>query len=221
MISIHALLAESDSVRDGTGRWIPSFLTTLSLRRATSLMLDCGIFVQFLSTLSLRRATMQAPRAFGYCRISIHALLAESDCYFFLFRNYHCSEFLSTLSLRRATCARPPRGPCSCISIHALLAESDDDGDAGNACDAISIHALLAESDLMPKDSCTLSLGFLSTLSLRRATILSRLLMRIQSNFYPRSPCGERPCNGNGPFSGLIFLSTLSLRRATDLVDAE
>ena len=24
-------------------------------------------------------------------------------------------------------------------------------------------------------------------------------------NFYPRSPCGERPCNGNGPFAGLII----------------
>ena len=79
--------------------------------------------------------------------ISIHALLAESD-----FRHWttylNCSLFLSTLSLRRATHDRwvdllrfqhfYPRSPCgerrsgrpetrqSCaISIHALLAESD------------------------------------------------------------------------------------------------
>ena len=148
-------------------------------------------------------------------------------------------KFLSTLSLRRATRVRLhwrgqqnhfyPRSPCGerrlpvlctsfaeAISIHALLAESDvyvSYNQYNNT--NISIHALLAESD-----------------SLRQ---LQSALCR---NFYPRSPCGERPyqcqidqqrssisihallaesdfrgwtLNINGP----IFLSTLSLRRAT------
>ena len=78
----------------------------------------------------------------------------------------------------------------------------------------ISIHALLAESDLDYKGICVQNLEFLSTLSLRRATIfaarkaairvfLSTLSLRRAtwpylfcrrslSYFYPRSPCGER-----------------------------
>ena len=84
----------------------------------------------------------------------------------------------------------------------------------------------------------TSSLIFLSTLSLRRATFASAGRLQIVYNFYPRSPCGERP----HPIGVLItvieisihallaesdfaarhmavgvnlFLSTLSLRRAT------
>ena len=79
---------------------------------------------------------------------------------------------------------------------------------------------------------------FLSTLSLRRATAPPYNLMIQHTNFYPRSPCGERrpashlskfntsyfyprsPC-GERLFeyiqagTGILFLSTLSLRRAT------
>ena len=125
-------------------------------------------------------------------------------------------EKYSMLSLRRATFVGLAAHRLRNISIHALLAESDaDNGDAGNGCDAISIHALLAESDLV------------------------LLATEIQfENFYPRSPCGERPhgraAAGCGihisihallaesdrfnPFETFIilpFLSTLSLRRAT------
>ena len=81
------------------------------------------------------------------------------------------------------------------ISIHALLAESDDLHRGEMVLTArISIHALLAESD--------------------RATSFA---VSVAENFYPRSPCGERP-----EADGIVdvigeFLSTLSLRRATDL----
>ena len=34
---------------------------------------------------------------------------------------------------------------------------------------------------------------FLSTLSLRRATVGNLALQALNLNFYPRSPCGERP----------------------------
>ena len=56
----------------------------------------------------------------------------------------------------------------------------------------ISIHALLAESD--------------HTLSSRVSPL---------SNFYPRSPCGERHAGRFQPVRESGFLSTLSLRRAT------
>ena len=57
---------------------------------------------------------------------------------------------------------------------------------------------------------------FLSTLSLRRATISSANFNYWSHDFYPRSPCGERPENIQKLISiCLQFLSTLSLRRAT------
>ena len=55
------------------------------------------------------------------------------------------------------------------ISIHALLAESDLDNIEITQAKRISIHALLAESDS------------------RTETIATKI-----SDFYPRSPCGER-----------------------------
>ena len=39
---------------------------------------------------------------------------------------------------------------------------------------------------------------------------------KIKSNFYPRSPCGERPHNRRSRKQRHRFLSTLSLRRATN-----
>ena len=56
-ISIHALLAESDAVCAVARSPASRFLSTLSLRRATSLMLYDTSSLIFLSTLSLRRAT--------------------------------------------------------------------------------------------------------------------------------------------------------------------
>ena len=80
-ISIHALLAESDASTTTTIICTVSFLSTLSLRRATIRNSPALLGnSQFLSTLSLRRATRE-PTAL---------------------RTPH-QRFLSTLSLRRAT----------------------------------------------------------------------------------------------------------------------
>ena len=57
--------------------------------------------------------------------------------------------------------------------------------------------------------------SFLSTLSLRRATDTRPPNLSSMSDFYPRSPCGERPPNRNPCPRNRRFLSTLSLRRAT------
>ena len=78
--------------------------------------------------------------------ISIHALLAESDN----LEANHAQDIL--------------------ISIHALLAESDSSDYYDRLCYEISIHALLAESDLTRIAYEASKAGFLSTLSLRRAT---------------------------------------------------
>ena len=144
------------------------FLSTLSLRRATTVSTPNIPKEQFLSTLSLRRATSSVNTADQEAR------------------------FLSTLSLRRATFASSgwlqiiynfyPRSPCGerrywfgvslvgrAISIHALLAESDGKSPRRCVFHRISIHALLAESDQWPGG-----------------------LHRTEQNFYPRSPCGER-----------------------------
>ena len=124
--------------------------------------------------------------------ISIHALLAESDAaIFFLY------------------CAFPyfyPRSPCGERRFHF---------NAGQHICVISIHALLAESDLNFHHRRPCCFQFLSTLSLRRATcgaVWGRCAPQISihallaesdcfclchlpapGNFYPRSPCGERP----------------------------
>ena len=81
--------------------------------------------------------------------------------------------FLSTLSLRRATGIHAQVLPHGAISIHALLAESDLHVHVNKAdVKWISIHALLAESDAANTPFCGIARRqFLSTLSLRRATV--------------------------------------------------
>ena len=94
------------------------FLSTLSLRRATvvdNIVLMPG---KFLSTLSLRRATDATLHCLRVMRISIHALLAESDLLDTM-EIVIVKIFLSTLSLRRAT--MPPSIVCaSCVFLSTL-----------------------------------------------------------------------------------------------------
>ena len=82
----------------------------------------------------------------------------------------------------------------------------------------ISIHALLAESDDKGRIRDTVNLIFLSTLSLRRATISYQYISPDFWDFYPRSPCGERQPSIQVRHPQKVFLSTLSLRRATKYV---
>ena len=101
-ISIHALLAESDGFFFCLFVLDNRFLSTLSLRRATFHVRSFTSKDKFLSTLSLRRATDRRVNLFRFERISIHALLAESDSVTKWTATWNLS-FLSTLSLRRAT----------------------------------------------------------------------------------------------------------------------
>ena len=151
VISIHALLAESDRRPDRLWRAYHGNFYPRS---------PCG------ERLNLIKGTP------AKVNISIHALLAESDKTN-LAADAALIKFLSTLSLRRATAFLwpfilavknfYPRSPCgerqnglwlyqpkSGISIHALLAESDPGLRViVVSVLAISIHALLAESDCM------------------------------------------------------------------------
>ena len=174
------------------------FLSTLSLRRATRLCSGAGNALVFLSTLSLRRATRKQscpvrPPGYFYPRspcgerhvlsvryalfwyISIHALLAESDSKNAMEIN-GSHGFLSTLSLRRATPSRKylssntshfyPRSPCG---------ERPGQFGVCGLPTIISIHALLAESDQPAHSPRLMHREFLSTLSLRRATLHSNM----------------------------------------------
>ena len=211
-ISIHALLTESDPKRSRPWRAGQTFLSTLSLRRATSSVRLSLSGSTFLSTLSLRRAT------------------------FMTFR--HCTTylFLSTLSLRRATQAQSLKIAPLCISIHALLTESDiyqerqcefyghfyprsPYGERPNLRQNQHrrkkfLSTLSLRRATWARGSRVTYVEFLSTLSLRRATFsketpphrthISIHALLTESDFfkrdtpsqnpyfYPRSPYGER-----------------------------
>ena len=218
LISIHALLAESDKIPYATSELILEFLSTLSLRRATALQPSKLQGSQYFYPRSPCGERLQTSKLYNLLiNISIHALLAESD-------NMKMRVICTSVNFY-------PRSPCGerrnirlfnsfapSISIHALLAESDGVTVLGIQHKVgISIHALLAESDA-----------------------LRQLQSALRRNFYPRSPCGERRlllilCPVSAPCISIHallaesdpkamctiwectskFLSTLSLRRAT------
>ena len=148
VISIHALLAESDLIIMLYNTSSLIFLSTLSLRRATGRTAKQTTYFFYFYP---RSPCGERPWGCSACYldniISIHALLAESDQVCICMVYYNC-KFLSTLSLRRAT--------VTVLGIQHRV--------------GISIHALLAESDGIMVFCGPQGSGFLSTLSLRRAT---------------------------------------------------
>ena len=168
-ISIHALLAESDTIPSGGHINKTDFYPRS----------PCGERRRCCAALS------------AAVTISIHALLAESDnfrrsikraiCNFYprspcgerqakAKANENRYKFLSTLSLRRATEQAPYRVVKTQISIHALLAESDPKW----------FSDALEHLHFYPRSPC----------GERRLNIFRQALAFY---FYPRSPCGERP----------------------------
>ena len=214
VISIHALLAESDRNQGKRGQ-IQAISIHALLAESDEQSSSYNAYLEISIHALLAESDLWVWMG-GLSRdISIHALLAESDITLpvLFVKNV---LFLSTLSLRRATALSLPFGAVWIISIHALLAESDNK------------NLLLKRSRFI----------FLSTLSLRRATEHTNNGSNANLHFYPRSPCGERPvtldfkslCHyfyprspcGERPLNPRVFLfalfeflSTLSLRRAT------
>ena len=191
-ISIHALLAESDKCSFGNPYKKPYFYPRSPCGERLEKVPADVYYQAFLSTLSLRRATTDAINGCNPDIISIHALLAESD-YLGARKSCNVRDFY-------------PRSPCGERPTNNQLEQQERH---------ISIHALLAESDwlfLLPfytrqqflstlslrRATLTPSMGvililFLSTLSLRRATAALCQALSSKLYFYPRSPCGERP----------------------------
>ena len=102
------------------------------------------------------------------------------------------------------------------ISIHALLAESD----APQPPQSESSKKFLSTLSLRRATECT-SLApkpktFLSTLSLRRATLVLVFTICLPRDFYPRSPCGERPSR-EGDYSMGRHISIHALLAESDL----
>ena len=213
-ISIHALLAESDATNAETAAKAAQFLSTLSLRRATTIHSPThsqryNFYPRSPCGERHRPCDYTSPLTY----ISIHALLAESD-WCISRKTPVQAAFLSTLSLRRATRHKTrkfiinvyfyPRSPCgerqkahrqnrfpprflSTLSLRRATTCRKRQP----ICKTISIHALLAESDkygVIPQQCGLISIHALLAES-DKCSIPLRGMLR---NFYPRSPCGER-----------------------------
>ena len=167
------------------------FLSTPSVRRATTGSRRFHSFFQFLSTPSVRRATKFVVDIVFRQHISIHALRTEGDASSTVMV-LPSTEFLSTPSVRRATGGGRSRAQEGKISIHALRTEGD----------FLPSSPAARPADFYPRPpyggrQLTIFLGlrpglFLSTPSVRRAT----------------TTCWT-------PSTSIEFLSTPSVRRAT------
>ena len=259
-ISIHALLAESDLWVLRKVPILGIFLSTLSLRRATRVLdgskssiedfyprSPCGERRQWRRSVKLfRHFYPRSPcgerlgrksSAYSALKISIHALLAESDrrpiFYYRTEWNFYPRSPCGERRVWTPDSARRRR-----ISIHALLAESD----------RTTLCCWTVARYFYPRSPCgerrrgagnpaggTVHFYPRSPCGERRTTLCCWTVARY---FYPRSPCGERQgraerlesqgiisihallaeSDTEGSIcldSNELFLSTLSLRRAT------
>ena len=167
------------------------FLSTPSVRRATSWLLLSILMLLFLSTPSVRRAT-----------INHNA-------------NHKRAKFLSTPSVRRATQTNRLHAATIQISIHALRAEGDDTdaGDPQDTTQFLSTPSVRRATRLVV--TCTGS-GVISIHALRAEGDTLIITQTIKEpNFYPRPPCGGRRLVYGNRYGNAGFLSTPSVRRAT------
>ena len=212
-ISIHALLAESDRRRWRASRSVGDFYPRSPCGERLQTQYALNLLSVFLSTLSLRRATRKWFRARRcsanfYPRSPCGERRRQAD------RVQHHRDFY-------------PRSPCGerlgtgcdlvqgfLISIHALLAESDADRVQGLLEVRISIHALLAESDChdgLVGVALAISIhALLAESDGRSAPRAVRLHISIHALLAESDTCPTLTLQ-----SLAVFLSTLSLRRAT------
>ena len=126
------------------------------------------------------------------------------------------TQFLSTLPARGATVIPPSSPRKTGISIHAPREGSDAQGRRRPPARRISIHAPREGSD-MDEYRYYVDVTDISIHAPREGSDHSyqQGLRRMWSNFYPRSPRGERPGAKPGALYLVIFLSTLPARGAT------
>ncbi len=169
------------------------FLSTLSLRRATEHTNNsANANLHFYPRSPCGERLPEKSESLTTYFISIHALLAESDRLCRIL--YSCPGNFY------------PRSPCGeRLRLYRLSLITLP----------ISIHALLAESDVSPDTSSTQCKLFLSTLSLRRATLHCRSGHNVNRISIHALLAESDPGKVRVVEPGLLFLSTLSLRRAT------
>ena len=150
--------------------------------------------------------------------ISIHAPLAGRDCGK---RRFFRAPvlFQSTRPLRGATLVVRgiqhqsnhfnPRAPCGARPVRLRRFYHTN---------YISIHAPLAGRDAIRDAVANGTMPFQSTRPLRGATPALPCVMRDQSYFNPRAPCGARPLPTGTPMLSTRFQSTRPLRGATSVV---
>ena len=148
---------------------ITQFLSTLSLRRATArILLDLTFHENFYPRSPCGERPRKSQSSGAGIRISIHALLAESD-------NVHLGT----------------RQPCV-ISIHALLAESDQQRSGKR----LRMPKFLSTLSLRRATNLDRFVAYLSDISIHALLAESDMTTLIYASsityFYPRSPCGER-----------------------------
>ena len=216
-ISIHALLAESDSNACCAATISRLFLSTLSLRRATYYLADYGNNVAISIHALLAESDYIRSNVPNFSSISIHALLAESDGAATLAKYQYLHFYPRSPCGERLLLTVVPYGQYK-ISIHALLAESDISqlqcihgrkhfyprSPCGERLFRqnyecfewiISIHALLAESD-----GWSLNINGAMKISIH-ALLAESDRIKFKLDFVNQE-----------------FLSTLSLRRATTIM---
>ena len=147
-----------------------TFLSTLSLRRATPRLSRVVPTPIFLSTLSLRRATS--------CGLASHQIQKH------FYPRSPCGERHTKREVaKRTTDNFYPRSPC---------------GERPTGPTPVPIapyfypRSPCGERPLSLLRSVIFIALFLSTLSLRRATVIMEATKVENQYFYPRSPCGER-----------------------------
>ena len=215
LISIHALRAEGDLHTASHFNLGVQFLSTPSVRRATSSLFfgsNCTADFYPRPPCGGRRSLINLTAVVH--SISIHALRAEGD------RHKTAVDGRRGDFYPRPPCGgRPERLVQSVvlhpISIHALRAEGDPTA-SGSA---------WATRYFYPRPPCggrparpwcfQRRRRFLSTPSVRRATIALPVKSVLGQNFYPRPPCGGRRFSDWCALPAFLFLSTPSVRRAT------
>ena len=216
MISIHALLAESDA-------WLMSYRSAplhFNPRSPCGERLPMGRqhqnFSTFQSTLSLRRATDWDHANKEVTYISIHALLAESDVFLLIFIHeliqISIHALLAESDRLTSSAIAPYRAFQSTLSLRRATQQfNEQDADYAKFQSTLSLRRATGFKEIAVTDyefQSTLSLRratphlgqqnqvcplFQSTLSLRRATLRWNVSAIEPGDFNPRSPCGERP----------------------------
>ena len=195
-ISIHALLAESDTIFAVRPYDAPIFLSTLSLRRATFTRHPIPIFTIYFyprSPCGERPYVLPVPRP---PQINFYPRSPCGERLSSYSAKTMSALFLSTLSLRRATVRRLTMADFDKIFLSTLsLRRATPTTKNGST----------RSNNFYPRSPCgeRHNAGPLPT---------------VCRDFYPRSPCGERRGIIWRDFVGRRFLSTLSLRRATVII---